>query len=621
MPLPTELQRLWGHDKRVEPVPSGTSISSPSPTSTIAPFTIGLDGVKTQTDFLLRCILLGTMGGLALVVLLIRISELAERHVRHLLAMNANRGQQTFFSRNHSTWWPLTKKHLIFAPLFKKRHTKEIRLSSAVNVGTVPTRLQALLLGLYVLSNLAYCAVLDYNVGNKYEILAELRGRSGSLAVANMMPLMILAGRNNPLIPLLHISFDTYNLLHRWMGRIVVVESVVHTAVWTVSQVADADWPSVWMNMKAPFMLWGGVGVVATVLITVLSPGPVRHAFYETFLNIHILLAIAIVVGVYLHCSIVHLPPLPYVQAAIAFWIAERLFRVLRILRYNFSHRRWTRAEVTALPGDACRVTLHLPKHTRIRAGTHAYLRFARINIWESHPFSIAWVDEDPIIASYGPADSSETLDLDARRNPANTSVSFVIHAKTGFTRKLFNFAKARQETGSLSTHALFEGPYGGYHRLDSYGHVVLFAGSSGIAHQIPFVRHLVMGYKDGTVAARRVVLIWAIRELEHIQWVEPWLSTLISASGQEGIFDLRIFVTRVKSGDPKASKSSETTLPVLVGRPDITQVIRDEARQQIGAMCVTVCGPGGLADDVRKATRHVQHLGNIDFIEESFTW
>jgi hypothetical protein len=37
--------------------------------------------------------------------------------------------------------------------------------------------------------------------------------------------------------------------------------------------------------------------------------------------------------------------------------------------------------------------------------------------------------------------------------------------------------------------------------------------------------------------------------------------------------------------------------------------------------MCVTVFGPGALADDVRGAVRVVQGLNVIDFFEESFTW
>ena len=46
-----------------------------------------------------------------------------------------------------------------------------------------------------------------------------------------------MAGRNNPLIKLLDVSFDTWNLLHRWLGRIVVLESLAHTICWMVGKV------------------------------------------------------------------------------------------------------------------------------------------------------------------------------------------------------------------------------------------------------------------------------------------------------------------------------------------------------------------------------------------------
>jgi hypothetical protein len=50
--------------------------------------------------------------------------------------------------------------------------------------------------------------------------------------------------------------------------------------------------------------------------------------------------------------------------------------------------------------------------------------------------------------------------------------------------------------------------------------------------------------------------------------------------------------------------------------------LLKKEVHRQMGAMCVTVCGPGSLADDVRAATREVQDQGTVvDFIEESFSW
>jgi len=56
-------------------------------------------------------------------------------------------------------------------------------------------------------------------------------------------------------------------------------------------------------------------------------------------------------------------------------------------------------------------------------------------------------------------------------------------------------------------------------------------------------------------------------------------------------------------------------------GRPNIKLIMEGEVKEQCGAMAVTVCGPGGLADNVREAVLGVQEDGVVDFIEESFTW
>ena len=45
------------------------------------------------------------------------------------------------------------------------------------------------------------------------------------------------------------------------------------------------------------------------------------------------------------------------------------------------------------------------------------------------------------------------------------------------------------------------------------------------------------------------------------------------------------------------------------------------ESENQIGAMGVSVCGPGGLSDEVRRAVRKRQGIRNVDFVEESFSW
>lgn len=42
---------------------------------------------------------------------------------------------------------------------------------------------------------------------------------------------------------------------------------------------------------------------------------------------------------------------------------------------------------------------------------------------------------------------------------------------------------------------------------------------------------------------------------------------------------------------------------------------------EQVGAMAVSVCGPGAMGDDVREAVRGVQERKTVDLFEETFSW
>src|SRR6187402_2972801 len=240
-----------------------------------------------------------------------------------------------------------------------------------------------------------------------------------------MIPLIILAGRNNPLIPLLQISFDTYNLIHRWMGRIVVLESVIHTLCWAYVKHAATGWSGIFEQIRVdPFASWGVVGIGAMITLFITGLSPVRHAFSETFLDIHILMAAFALIGTWMHCHISNLPALVYVQVTVILWATERFARVIRIVYVNYARKGWTYATVEALPGEACRVTMHLPRKVNIKPGCHAYLRFASLSPWESHPFSIGWVEDKSNIPTLPITEKKGQLKL--RDSDMVTDVSFV---------------------------------------------------------------------------------------------------------------------------------------------------------------------------------------------------
>jgi predicted ferric reductase len=227
------------------------------------------------------------------------------------------------------------------------------------------------------------------------------------------------------------------------------------------------------------------------------------------------------------------------------------------------------------------------------------------VGFWQSHPFSVAWTEE---------ATDTSSLELPKSRDDgilslSKTSVSFVVRARTGFTNALYNKA-VKNPDGRFTTTCFVEGPYGGLHSLASYGTVVLFAGGVGITHQVPHIRNLVAGYSNGTVAARKVVLIWAIQSPDHLEWIRPWMTDILALERRREVLRIMLFISQPRS--TKEIHSPSATVQMFPGRPNIETLLSNEVESQVGAMCVSVCGPGSLSDAVRKAVR--QHRANIDY-------
>jgi hypothetical protein len=152
-----------------------------------------------------------------------------------------------------------------------------------------------------------------------------------------------------------------------------------------------------------------------------------------------------------------------------------------------------------------------------------------------------------------------------------------------------------------------------------SYGTVLLFAAGVGITHQVPHVRDLVVGYSNNTAAVRKITLVWIIQSPEHLEWIRPWMTTILGLPKRRDVLKILLFVTRPRS--TKEIHSPSSSVQMFPGKPNIAAVVDEEVRTRVGAMCVSVCGTGSLADDARRATRKWMGGANVDFCEESFSW
>ena len=345
------------------------------------------------------------------------------------------------------------------------------------------------------------------------------------------------------------------------------------------------------------------------VLIFCQSISALRHAYYEAFRYIHIVLAVAVLVGTWYHLRLKDLPQVQMLLFAIAIWILENVVRWIRIGYRNFGNGG-TQAMIEALPGNATRVTIDLARPWTFSPSTHAYLYMPSIGGTTNHPFSVAWSEDKEADEERGAKDDV----LAAKK----TRLSFVVRSRTGFTFDLLK--KAESFPGGKGMVKMYvEGPYGAGHLLHSYGTVMMIAGGIGITHHIPHVRDLVAGYANGTVATRRILLVWIIQSPEHLEWIRPWMTQILAMEKRRDVLRIMLFISRPKS--TKEIHSPSATVQMFPGRPNIETLMDMEIEHQVGALAVSVCGSGSLSDDVRAACRARQTITNIDFTEEAFTW
>ncbi len=71
---------------------------------------------------------------------------------------------------------------------------------------------------------------------------------------------------------------------------------------------------------------YGTASVVAMVFLFRISRSFVWQAFYETFLNAHIVSFAIAFAGIWIQCDIARLSQLPYIQLVVALWLISKIY-------------------------------------------------------------------------------------------------------------------------------------------------------------------------------------------------------------------------------------------------------------------------------------------------------
>ena len=245
-----------------------------------------------------------------------------------------------------------------------------------------------------------------------------------------------------------------------------------------------------------------------TIVLCVHSLPPLRRKFYELFVMVHVPISIVLLGMLFWHCNN-YLTSWSYLFATLAIWVTSYAVRLFYLNWTNPFRMSWLvgeEAAVTLLPESAIKVTI--PTQVRWRPGQYVYLRMPGISVFENHPFTIASLCSDDFPSAYG----EEYRDM-----------VLVFRPFGGFTNKVLESAL---EHGPWHTYRAFiDGPYGGMPRsMDSFDHVVMIAGGSGITALVSQLLDLIKRMRDGKAVTKTVQVVWALKRPETMEWCKEEL-------------------------------------------------------------------------------------------------
>jgi predicted ferric reductase len=331
--------------------------------------------------------------------------------------------------------------------------------------------------------------------------------RSGMMAVALTPWIVATATKTNILSMVMGIGPERLNVLHRWLGYLCLYLSLVHMVPFFVQPVWEDDGLSVFGVLFPPgsgIIYGSGIACfVPLAWLCVASLPALRRKAYELFVALHVPVGLVYVGMLFWHTKN-FLMSWGYLWATVAILVA---CQVLRLRKLN-----WLRPGRPAfLAGDEASITLMsencikvtVPTQMRWKPGQYVYLRMPGISPLENHPFTISSLCSDDFESVYGEQYRDCTL---------------VFRPYGGFTRRVLETAVAQ---GPMQTYRAFlDGPYGGMTRdLAAFDTCILIAGGSGITALVSQLLNLVKRMRDGKAITRKVVVVWALKRLEAMDW------------------------------------------------------------------------------------------------------
>ena len=413
----------------------------------------------------------------------------------------------------------------------------------------------------------------------------------------------------SPLSLVFCTSHENINPWHRASGRIIYFLLLNHT-VWYFNYFIQAG--VLYQRMTSRVVIIGILAISFLTLLVTTSLNSVRRFSYRLFFMAHLAIGASILPLLFFHVRQLRL----YALEASALFLVDLIARKMDTVTAF--------AKITRLPHTRLlKITVPIPPSKVARfakPGQHVYLSLPS----ESLPLG----KQSPSIHDvlFNPFTVAEVSD---------SNITLVLrHLNGPTTQALESLVKLSKANPPLN----IEGPLGASrcfpNLAEQFDRILLVAGGVGGTFIIPLYRNILDEMEIESRSVDRVTLVWAMRSWAEASWVTSGDATL---SFKEGT--VKLFITGNPSND---RQHHDEALPVdgsvelddlhyVDGpgqvtasrkRPDLKKIVNETFKLgKDEKVAIIVCGPAGMARELRA---HVSKLKGNRYVwwhDESFGW
>ncbi|CAI4036654.1 hypothetical protein SMKI_15G5050 [Saccharomyces mikatae IFO 1815] len=489
-----------------------------------------------------------------------------------------------------------------------------------VFTGYLPTRFEGvIIIGYLVLHTvfLAYGYEYDpYNIifkSHKVQVSRFVGDRSGVLSFAHFPLIVLFAGRNNFLEYISGLKYTSFIMFHKWLGRIMFLDAMIHGAAYTNYTVANNTWKR---SKEATYWQFGVAALCLAGVMLFFSFAIFRKHFYEAFLFLHIVFGALFFYTCWEH--VVELSGIEWIYAAIAIWVTDRLVRIVRMSYFGFP-----KATLQLIGDDLIRLTVKKPARLwKAQPGQYVFVSFLHpFYFWQSHPFTV--------------------LDSVSKEG----ELVIILKEKKGVTKLVKRYIS--RNGGSASMRLAIEGPYGSSSPVHHYDNVLLLTGGTGLPG--PIAHAIKLGKTSAAAGKQSVKLVIAVRGFDVLEAYKPEIMCLKDLNVQVHIYNT-MRIPPVTSNDSMTISQKDENVDEKVdekdafketsldkssnpfdfesivfhdGRPDVKELLH-ESSELNGSLAVVCCGPPVFVDQVRDQTAKTilaKSSKAIEYFEEYQNW